>query len=104
MSEILHRYQLFIHQGLSTSVAASAVSKSFANSSQRYTAEWIESRILQGMSLGRAFAESSLSDALCRPSLQLLDMQSSNLAEALGASCVNCFSNLRRSVATRLPM
>ena len=86
LSEILHRYQLFINQGLPTAVAASAVSKSFASSSQRFSAEGIEHRIIQGMPIGKAFAESSLTDALCRPALHLLDMQTEDLSAALSDS------------------
>ncbi len=86
LSEVLHRYQLFIDQGLPTTVAAAAVSQSFAGSSQRFTAEGIEQRIANGMPLGMALAESSLSDALCRPALQLLDMQTDNLSDSLSTT------------------
>jgi type II secretory pathway component PulF len=83
LSEILHRYQLFIGQGLTTVDAASAVTRSFANSAQRYASQGIENRLLQGASLGDALASTSLSDALCRPSLRLLDHRGSDLSVAL---------------------
>ena len=84
LSEILHRYQLFTAQGLSTLNAATAVTQSFSNSSQRYAAEGIERRIRQGSSLGDAFAATSLSDGLCRPALRMLDYRGSDLPAALG--------------------
>ena len=83
LSEILHRYQLFTAQGLSTLDAAAAVTQSFSNSSQRYAAEGIERRIRQGSSLGDAFAATSLSDGLCRPALRMLDFRGADLPNAL---------------------
>ena len=83
LSELLHRYQLFVSQGLPTAEAAAAVSRSFSSSAQRYAAQGIELRIRQGQSLGDAFAATSLSDGLCRPSLRMLDHRGSDLSRAL---------------------
>jgi type II secretory pathway component PulF len=83
LSEILHRYQLFIGQGLPTIDAAAAVSRSFSSSAQRYAAEGIERRIRQGTSLGDAFAATSMSDGLCRPALRMLDFRGKDLSTAL---------------------
>ncbi len=73
LSEILHRYHLFVSQGLGTVDAAEAVTRSFSASAQRYAAAGIQRRVQQGMNLGDAIAASSLSDSLCRPALRLLD-------------------------------
>jgi len=83
LSEILNRYQLFIGQGLPTIDAATAVSRSFSSSAQRYAAEGIERRIRQGTSLGVAFALTSMSDGLCRPALRMLDYRGEDLSTAL---------------------
>ncbi len=83
LSEILHRYQLFIGQGLPTIDAAAAVSSSFSSSAQRYVAQGIERRIHQGVSLGEAFAASSMCDGLSRPALRLLDYRGQDLNKAL---------------------
>ena len=83
LSEILHRYQLFISQDLPTVAAAAAVSRSFASSSQRYAAEGIERRVRQGSSLGEAIAATSMSDGLCRPALRMLDHRGADLSCAL---------------------
>lgn len=93
LSEILHRYQLFIGQGLPTTDAASAVSRSFSSSSQRYAAEGIERRIRQGTSLGDAFAATTLSDGLCRPALRMLDHRGAELSSAL-AETSELFQNM----------
>jgi type II secretory pathway component PulF len=83
LSEILHRYQLFVSQGMPTIDAATAVSRSFSSSAQRYAAEGIERRIRQGSSLGDAFAATSMSDGLCRPALRMLDHRGADLSSAL---------------------
>ena len=83
LSEILHRYQLFISQDLPTVAAAAAVSRSFSSSSQRYAAEGIERRVRQGSSLGEAIAATSMSDGLCRPALRMLDHRGEDLSCAL---------------------
>ncbi len=83
LSEILHRYALFINQGLATTDASAAVTRSFAASAQRYAAEGIEHRIAQGSSLGSAFAATSLSDSLSRPSLRMLDHRGADVASSL---------------------
>lgn len=84
LSEIIHRYHLFIGQGLPTVDAAAAVTRSFSSSAQRYAAEGIERRIRQGTPLGDAFASTSLSDGLCRPALRMLDYRGADLPKALG--------------------
>lgn len=84
LSEILHRYRLFISQGMPTIDAAKAVSQSFSSSAQRYAAEGIERRIRQGSTLGDAFASTSMSDGLCRPALRMLDYRGNDLAASLG--------------------
>ena len=83
LSEILHRYHLFFSQGLATADAAAAVTRSFASSAQRYAAEGIQNRVMQGMSLGDALATSSLSDSLCRPTLRMLDHRGTEPTVAL---------------------
>lgn len=83
LSEILHRYHLFISQGLATTDASAAVTRSFAASAQRYAAEGIEHRIAQGVSLGSAFAATSLSDSLSRPALRMLDHRGADVANSL---------------------
>lgn len=83
LSEILSRYQLFVSQGLSTSDAAAAVTRSFSSSAQRYAAEGIERRIREGNSLGDAFASTSMSDGYCRPALRMLDYRGHDLPTAL---------------------
>jgi type II secretory pathway component PulF len=83
LSEILHRYQLFVSQGLPTIDAATAVTRSFSGSAQRYVAEGIERRIRQGSTLGDAFAATSMSDGLCRPVLRMLDHRGEDLSSGL---------------------
>ena len=83
LSEILHRYHLFCDQGLSTMDASAAVTRSFSASAQHYAAEGIQSRVMQGMNLGDAIAASSLSDALCRPVLKMLDHRGVNSTVSL---------------------
>lgn len=79
----MNRYGLFVNQGLSPVDAAAAVSQSFSDSGQRFAALAVEKRILQGMSLGNAIAQSTLSDSLCRPVLRMLDYRGPNLARSL---------------------
>ena len=83
LTELLNRYGLFVNQGLSPVDAAAAVSQSFSDSGQRFAAMAVEKRILQGMSLGHAIAQSTLSDSLCRPVLRMLDYRGPNLAKSL---------------------
>jgi type II secretory pathway component PulF len=83
LSEILYRYGLFIAQGLPTTDAAAAVTRSFGSSAQRYVAAGIEQRIAQGVSLGSAFAATSLSDSLSRPALRMLDHRGADVATSL---------------------
>jgi type II secretory pathway component PulF len=107
LSEILHRYQLFIVQGLPTVDAAAAVSRSFSSSAQRYAAEGIERRIRQGTPLGAAFASTSLSDGLCRPALRMLDYRGEDLTTALGETSEllrNMVEQRCRSLAGVVPL
>ncbi len=83
LTELLNRFGLFVKQGLSPVDAAAAVSESFANSGQRFASRAIEKRILLGMSLGNALAQSSLSDNLCRPVLRMLDYRGADLGRSL---------------------
>lgn len=82
MREILHRYYLFVSQGLSLPEASRAVSRSFSASSQAIVTRKISERIEAGTTLGRALASSLLSDGICRPILFLMD-QRQDLTSAL---------------------
>ena len=82
MREILHRYYLFVSQGLSLPEASRAVSRSFSASSQAIVTRKISERIEAGATLGHALASSLLSDGICRPMLFMMD-QSSDLTSAI---------------------
>ncbi len=107
LSELLYRYYLFIGQGLSSADASAAVSRSFSASSQRYAAEGIETRIAQGASLGNAFAATSLSDALSRPALRMLDHRDASVVTSLSETTelLQMLVEQRcRSLASVIPM
>lgn len=83
LQEILYRFNLFVSQGLGTSEAAAAVSRSFGRSSQSVVTQTIASRIAAGVPLGRAMSLSMLSDGLCRPALLMLDLRGQDMSRAL---------------------
>ena len=82
MREILHRYYLFISQGLSLPEASTAVSRSFSASSQAVVTRKISEQIEAGTTLGHALASSLLSDGILRPILFMMD-QRQDLTSAL---------------------
>ena len=84
LQELLGRLQLFVKQGLNPVEAAEATANSFLKSRNEVAAMAIASRIQRGTSLGQAFAQSSLADGICRPSLYMLDERESDMEVALG--------------------
>lgn len=83
LREILHRFELFVSQGLSTLDAANSVSRSFSSSSQAVVTRAIARRIEAGMPLGKALGASMLTDGLCRPALLMLD-DSDDISRSMG--------------------
>ncbi len=75
LQEILYRFHLFAEQGVADGSIGRAVARSFSRSSQAMVAESVARRIEAGMPVGRALANSMLSDGLCSPALLLLDEQ-----------------------------
>jgi type II secretory pathway component PulF len=107
LSEMLNRFQLFIGQGASPVDAAVWVSQSFSSSGQRFTASAIASRIMRGMTLGNAIAQSALSDHLCRPALRMLDFRGPDIQQALNetAQLMQHLADQRcRSLSAIMPM
>lgn len=83
LREILFRYHLLMVQGADLGTLPQSVARSFSNGSQALVAKAIAKRVDRGVSLGRAFGHSMLSDGLCRPALHLLDHKNNNMAEGL---------------------
>lgn len=83
LREILFRYHLLMAQGADLGTLPQSVARSFSSSSQAVVAKAIAKRIDRGVSLGRAFGNSMLSDGLCRPALHLLDHKGNDMAEGL---------------------
>jgi type II secretory pathway component PulF len=83
LRELVHRYYLFIEQGVDPAEVAPTVARSFSNSSQSVVARAVARRVESGVPLGRALGNSILADGLCRPTLYLLDHQADKLSASL---------------------
>ncbi len=107
LQEVLHRYRLFLEQGMGTIDAAEAVSHSFSRSSQAVVTRAMATRIRAGASIGQSACQSMLSDRLCRPALVLLDERGRDLVSALAESAdlVGRLADQRcRTLGTILPV
>lgn len=83
LAEMLHRFRIFLEQGLPTNLAAKKTAESMLNSEQHYVAEFVHARLLEGASLGSALSRCSLNDGLCRPAIRLLDHRGAQTMEAM---------------------
>ncbi|MFK7738210.1 MAG: type II secretion system F family protein [Pirellulaceae bacterium] len=83
LRELVHRYYLFLEQGVDPADVAPTVARSFSDSSQSVVARAVAKRVESGVPLGRALGNSMLADGLCRPTLYLLDHQTQDLTSSL---------------------
>jgi type II secretory pathway component PulF len=106
LRELLDRLQLFVSQGLDTTAAASAVSRSFVGGGQAVVAKAVAERIEAGTPLGKSLGDSMLADGLCRPALLMLDCRQDDLSDSLAntSELIGRLTEQRcRTLATILP-
>jgi len=107
LQELLQRYALFITQGLPSVPAAEATARSFRLSRQAMAAQALSQRLQAVCALGQALCQSTLSDGLTRPALQLLDMRGADTARAIAetSQLLERLTDQRcRALATTLPV